>query len=125
MVAVRSAGLGLGAIIGYSDTTNGEEGDRVRSMVTEEYLGVLVRLANERFEANRLRMRRFEEGVEGVEGGAEGRNGKVKWEEKEIRKARKRAEGLAMKESVSESERRRREKSGEEQEENGTGIFED
>lgn len=109
MVAVRSAGLGLGAIIGYANDSVGDEAStqeileekaktrekrdetetetetktktktepeseesedeeehskekiQIQSMVTEEYLSVLVRLANDRFTANRERMRRFEE----------------------------------------------------------------
>lgn len=137
MVAVRSAGLALGAIIGYYiDSTptkkknESEEGvndheveeqneQKVRSMVAEEYLDVLVRLANERFEVNRDRMRRFEEGLlgrggveleggddrnEGVEG-TEWPKAKVEWEDKELRRARKRAEGLAMKEATSEKQK--------------------
>ena len=133
MVAVRSAGLALGAIIGYSiepptikereeDLTREEE-IKVRSMVTEEYLGVLVRLANERFEANRERMRRFEEGLlgrggvelEGKDGrkgdveNEETRKGEMKWEDKETRRARKRAEGLTIKEAMN-GKRRHEEK---------------
>lgn len=132
MVAVRSTGLALGAIIGYSvdptvmkqregeggeDANRDEEGqeDKVQSIVSEEYLGVLVRLANERFEANRERMRRFEEGLFGkgggeveVEGG-EGLKGKgrLEWEDKEARGARKRAEGLAIKAGISEKTKRK------------------
>lgn len=128
--------MALGAVIGYSvDSARTKEGvedvnreeeekeDLVRSMVTEEYLGVLVRLANERFEANRERMRRFEEGLLGksrveLEGGedrkedveaGEGRKVKVEWEAKETRRARKRAEGLTMKEAA---KGRRRQKEG-------------
>lgn len=130
MVAVRSAGLALGVIIGYcidaapTNRGNGggegwtndevaEESEKVRSMVTEEYLGVLVRLANERFEVNRERMRRFEEGLLGRGGveleGGEDRNGGVEgreWEDREIRRARKQAAGLAMKKALSEIHRR-------------------
>lgn len=132
MVAIRTAGLALGAIIGcctdstpIKQKTEGQEAvndheveeendEKVTSMVTEEYLDVLVRLSNERFEVNRERMRRFEEGLLGREGaelkggecrnrGVEGREWpkeKVEWENREVRRARKRAEGLAMKEAM-------------------------
>ena len=153
MVAVRSAGLALGAIIGCCiDSTptkqknGGEEGvndhkveeenkEKVTSMVTEEYLDVLVRLANERFEVNKERMRRFEEGLlgrggfelEGEEdrnGGVQGREwlkGKIEWEDKELRKLRKRAEGLAMKKAMT-SERQEKKDGVEEDEDYSTEL---
>jgi tRNA wybutosine-synthesizing protein 3 len=40
--------------------------DRIRSLVTDEYLEILIRLANERFGANAERRRRFEENLFGT-----------------------------------------------------------
>jgi hypothetical protein len=43
-----------------------KEEDRIQSLVTDEYLEILIRLANERFEANAERRRRFEENLFGT-----------------------------------------------------------
>jgi hypothetical protein len=43
-----------------------KEEDRIRSLVTDEYLEILIRLANERFAANAERRRRFEENLFGT-----------------------------------------------------------
>lgn len=75
----------------------------IKCMVTEEYLGVLVRLANERFEANAERTRRFEEEVMRLVGVGEG-DGMVmgkpgaspNQESKAQRNARKKAAGLLI-----------------------------
>lgn len=76
IVAVRSAGLALESVIGYCETAeeisyldsgrknndlSSDEPDSfiIRSLVTEEYLGLLVSIANERFEENKRRIARF------------------------------------------------------------------
>jgi Methyltransferase TYW3 len=54
-VAVRSAGLALGSVVGYVDPTG-----RNRLLVSREYVGFMVGLLRERFESNRERIGRFE-----------------------------------------------------------------
>ena len=62
IVAVRSSGLALESVIGYcrgGDEGDCESQDFVRSLVSEEYLRMLVAAANERFKTNSERMDRF------------------------------------------------------------------
>jgi tRNA wybutosine-synthesizing protein 3 len=54
MVAVRSAGLSFDSIIGYQS-----EDGRLVSLVDEEYLHVLMRIANQRFQTNTERISKF------------------------------------------------------------------
>ena len=86
MIAIRSSGLAFESIIGYTDEDL-EYNERIQSLVTGEYLGYLVDIANERFVTNTQRIRRFEEELFG-------RNDALSWENAESRKARRRAEGL-------------------------------
>ncbi|KAL9577652.1 MAG: hypothetical protein Q9203_007380, partial [Teloschistes exilis] len=125
MVAIRSAGLAFESLIGrvVSSTPHpplpqdidsekddddggggGEGGDRggeqvIEALVSEEYLEMLVGIANARFEANGERMRRFEELLFG---GGDDHGGTVQeeWEDGEARRERKRAEGLRRREEV-------------------------
>ena len=92
MVAIRTAGLALGSIIGYAlDTGLGEE--KLVSLVGEEYLETLLRLANARFSANDERIQRFnDELLMGK------RIREPGWEDSQSRRERKRAEGLKQKE---------------------------
>jgi len=53
-VAVRTAGLALESVVGHV-----ARGETCRALVSEDYLAVLVELANERFVANRERVERF------------------------------------------------------------------
>ncbi len=57
MVAVRSSGLAIDSVIGFSSSATGNE--EVRPMVTESYLRTLLQVANERFEINTQRTERF------------------------------------------------------------------
>lgn len=82
----------------------GEGGDRggeevIEALVSEEYLEMLVGIANTRFEANGERMRRFEELLFG---GGDDHGGAVEheWEDGETRRERKRAEGLRRREEI-------------------------
>ncbi|KAL8635307.1 MAG: hypothetical protein Q9228_007190, partial [Teloschistes exilis] len=125
MVAIRSAGLAFESLIGrvVSSTPHpplpqdidsekddddggggGEGGDRggeqvIEALVSEEYLEMLVGIANARFEANGERMRRFEELLFG---GGDDHGGTVQeeWEDGEAKRERKRAEGLRRREEV-------------------------
>ena len=54
LVAVRSSGLGLDCVVGYV----GEDG-HMHSFVSEDYLGLVVQIANERFTTNTDRISRF------------------------------------------------------------------
>ncbi|KAL8931377.1 MAG: hypothetical protein Q9211_007006 [Gyalolechia sp. 1 TL-2023] len=102
MVAIRSAGLALESIVGVvrhqpdgSSRSEEEQDDSevdeiTEALVDEEYLETLVQIANERFEANTERIRRFEENLFGGKSKEEDQ-----WEDTEERKERKRREGLA------------------------------
>ncbi|KAL4963906.1 tRNA wybutosine-synthesizing 3 family protein [Aspergillus stella-maris] len=105
IVAVRSAGLALESIIGYCEDNDSEsEEPIIRSLVSEEYIQMLVNMSNERFTVNAERKERFRTAVmrncsaENSSGTAKTK-GKTKagWENPEQRRERKRAEGLARK----------------------------
>lgn len=113
IVAVRSSGLSLESIVGYYDGEDGSGEPVIRSLVTEEYLRMLVGIANERFEVNAERVERFRTKLmelisvpQVAEFGSKGKGkGKVKsrpagWEDPEARRERKRAEGLRRKEEL-------------------------
>ena len=86
MVAIRSHGLALESIIGAIDESAG--GQTPVSVVTEEYLAILVNIANERFNACEERKQRFENALFEP---LSVRN----WEDADTRRRRKREEGLA------------------------------
>ena len=91
MVAIRTAGLALGSIIGYAqDADPGEQ--KVVLLVGEEYLEILLRLANDRFSANDERIQRFSDELLGGK-----RVREPNWEDPQSRRERKRAEGLKKK----------------------------
>ncbi len=95
MVAVRSSGLAFESLVGVLQEMGGEGrfdgGGVVRGLVSEEYLEVLVKIANERFRANVERAGRFEAELFRRERG----NGE--WEDADLRRERKRAEGVQRK----------------------------
>lgn len=83
MVAVRTNGLALSSLIGFV----APEVSQAVAMTEESYLYVLLLQANERFKANEERIKRFQIGL---------RVGNTEpWEEKDQRRERKRAAGLA------------------------------
>ncbi|OIW30915.1 DUF207 domain-containing protein [Coniochaeta ligniaria NRRL 30616] len=89
MVAVRSMGLSFESLVGTMDGSG-----RKRSIVSPEYLKMLVLIANERFVENRKRIARFLEGLRAEVADA-GEMGLVsRADEKELRRETKRAEGL-------------------------------
>ena len=92
MLAIRTAGLGLSSLIGVCDDSSKNE-DVVRSLVSEEYLDILVGMANERFVANEKRVARFEREIFGKAGSEE-------WERQEERRERKKREGLVRREAL-------------------------
>ncbi|KAL8742786.1 MAG: hypothetical protein Q9184_008196 [Pyrenodesmia sp. 2 TL-2023] len=108
MLAVRSAGLALESIIGVvhnlpsspdasPDGQSGQERQEevIEALVDEQYLEMLVNLANERFAANTERIRRFEDALFGAKS-----RKKDDWEDQETRQERKRMEGLQRKETL-------------------------
>lgn len=107
VVAVRSSGLVLESIIGYCE--EGPVGDSldsepvVRSLVSEEYLRILVEISNERFGVNAERKERFRSVLLDLCSTDRGR--RDGWEDSEERRARKRAEGLRKQREIKESTR--------------------
>lgn len=101
IVAVRSAGLALESVIGYCEYSNGSTDPVMRSLVKEEYLQMLVALANERFEVNTERVERFRAKLLslytiGSAPAPKTTHGKKssEWEDPQARRERKRLEGL-------------------------------
>lgn len=94
MVAVRTAGLALGSLIGHAcETETGAE--EVRALVSEEYLETILKVANARFAANAKRIERFSDGL--FHGH---KDNELSWEDPQARRERKRAEGLAKKDQL-------------------------
>ena len=86
MVAIRTSGLALSSLIGLVDDE--PDPSRPRSLVSEEYLRILLDVANGRFEANAERIRRFRHEI------LERTSTKsLGWEDASSRKERKKAEG--------------------------------
>jgi len=91
MVAVRSMGLSFESLVGVES----EELER-RCMVSEGYLGMIVRIANERFAENAKRIARLEAALDQ----AFAPKGPDGWEDAETRRERKREEGLRRREEL-------------------------
>lgn len=107
MVAVRTAGLGMEAIIGHAGARDELESDEQRveghelyaneyeALVMEDYLGMLVGIANERFEANKLKISRFRACLrEAMAVHLKKAHEAEAWEDTVTRRQRKREEGL-------------------------------
>jgi tRNA wybutosine-synthesizing protein 3 len=107
MIGVRTAGLGVEAIIGHAAVPDDLEIEHQRpdgselyaseyeALVTEEYLGILVGIANERFEANKQKILRFRACLrEAMAVQLKREHEAAAWEDTETRRQRKRAEGL-------------------------------
>jgi tRNA wybutosine-synthesizing protein 3 len=98
MVAVRSAGYSFDSIIGYQD-----EHGRNAPLVDERYLRTLLAIANDRFRINVDRISRFQIALMEAFNASGSRGGNAKkpeWEDAEIRKQRKREEGLARQQAL-------------------------
>lgn len=93
MVAIRTMGLAFESLIGHQ-----VDGRHLR-LVSPEYLGTLVSIANERFAENTKRIGRFRDAFrEAVSAPAPRRNPEgEEWEDAAARRERKRAEGLRRK----------------------------
>ncbi|PYI03018.1 hypothetical protein BO78DRAFT_422050 [Aspergillus sclerotiicarbonarius CBS 121057] len=107
IVAVRSAGLSLESVIGYceeSDDDNDDQEPVIHSLVTEEFLEMLVAISNERFSVNSERKERFRANLLDLCSPDRALGAKTKgkakppgWEDPEKRRERMRAEGLLRK----------------------------
>lgn len=99
VVAVRSTGYSYDAIVGYHD----DSGDNI-ALVDEHYLRTLVGIANERFQVNLERITRFKDALleqyTTSQVAQSVKSGLPKWEDAEVRKRRKREEGLARQEAL-------------------------
>ncbi|KAL1605412.1 hypothetical protein SLS60_004962 [Paraconiothyrium brasiliense] len=98
MVAVRSTGYSFDAIIGYHD-----DAGRNIALVDQEYLQTLVHIANERFHINTERIARFRTALLGQyqhQPTESFGSAASEWEDAEVRKQRKRAEGLARQQTL-------------------------
>ncbi|OAX84715.1 hypothetical protein ACJ72_00912 [Emergomyces africanus] len=107
IVAVRSSGLALESIIGSHQRHIGNETEEniAKSVVSEDYLRMLLAVANERFNANATRRERFWAKLQEF---STGRPGDVSsrrpgWEDPEVRRQRKREEGLKRSKAVREA----------------------
>lgn len=97
MVAVRSSGLAMDSIIGFQAALDGI--DRICAMVSESYLRTLVQVANERFKVNLHRVDRFRQAfMEQV--GHHSLNVASVFEPADVRKERKRREGLIRQQAL-------------------------
>ena len=94
MVAVRSNGLALDAVVGYLD----QEGTPI-CFVSEEYLSLLNRIAIERFKVNAERIERFRLALLQAYSTRASEQASS-FEDAATRRERKRAEGLAKQEAM-------------------------
>ena len=85
MVAVRSSGLALASLVGFIN----EDSGAIQSLVNEDYLRILLNIANERFEANAERILRFKSNLL-----QKTEIHKSVWETKNVRREKKKAQGL-------------------------------
>ena len=107
MVAIRTAGLAFESLVGVvpNHTQDDEDGDEIEEHITrivsEEYLELLISIANERFKINAERIRRFEQDLFEREEG----HGQA-WEDSKSRQERKRTEGLKQQQALRETQMR-------------------
>lgn len=89
MVAIRSNGLALDAIIGVLDADTGN----IQKLVSDEYIAMLVRVGNMRFQENDRRIEKLTRNLEAALFAPNDGEKDVP-EDKEARRLRKREEGL-------------------------------
>lgn len=105
MVAIRTAGLAFESLIGVipdrtqDDEDGGENEEHITRIISDEYLELLISIANERFKTNAERIRRFEQDLFKREEG----HGQA-WEDSKSRQERKRAEGLKQQQTLRKTE---------------------
>lgn len=116
-VGIRTQGLALESLIAWQDPDTGE----IQPMVSEGYLRTLVDLANQRFVANEERKARFTKHLLQRKEEAQKQGDFGDWEPKDVRRERKKQEGLKRKEEI---ERQRKEREMEAKELEGDGSDE-
>jgi tRNA wybutosine-synthesizing protein 3 len=101
MVAVRTAGLGLEAIIASVIQDSEELPGRLQHLVANDYGTMLLKLANKRFEANQQRIEKFRVFLrEAMASETKKVQQSEAWESPEARRQRKRDQGLRDQEAV-------------------------
>ena len=101
MVAIRTAGLGLEAIIASVADNSNNGPYHFGQLVTNEYYTMLLKIANERFEANQLRIENFRVSLrETMKSESQKSQRNEKWESPEAKRQRKRNQGLRAKEAA-------------------------
>jgi tRNA wybutosine-synthesizing protein 3 len=98
MVAIRSNGLALDAIIGVLDADG-----NVQKIVSDEYIAMLVRVGNMRFQENDKRIEKLTRNLE--EALFAPKEEKDVPEDKEARRERKRLEGLRRQQEMLEEQK--------------------
>lgn len=109
MLAVRTAGLGLEAIVASTSgrttrpnrTTSSEDGSICfRQLVSRDYIAMLLKMCNQRFIANQARIERFRVLLrETMALEMKRAQREEEWESPQARRERKRAEGLRIQEA--------------------------
>lgn len=101
MVAVRTAGLGLGAIIGSISADEDDEPRHFQPLVTKGHATMLFRIANERFRVNKQRIEKFQVCLrQSMALESEKAQNIKQWESPEVRRQRKRDQGLKTMEAT-------------------------
>lgn len=96
VAAIRSTGYSFDSIIGYLD----DEGRNI-SLIDEGHLRTLVCIANERFKINLERIARFRtQLLDSYQPASISGLPDSNWEDADVRKQRKRAEGLARQQAL-------------------------
>jgi tRNA wybutosine-synthesizing protein 3 len=96
LVAVRSGGLAFDCVIGYA-----ADADGIRLLVPPAYIRMMLEVANRRFAANGERRERFRYALRrGLAGGGSDGARPAGWEPEDVRRERKRAEGLRRREEL-------------------------
>ncbi|KAI0113818.1 methyltransferase TYW3-domain-containing protein [Hypoxylon sp. NC0597] len=95
IVAIRSMGLSFESLVGYQ---SGGDDNKLRCTVSPAYLRTLVHIANERFSENTKRIERFRAAL--VEATRPFSKNAGQWEDAQIRRERKRVEGLKRREEL-------------------------
>ena len=93
ILAIRTSGLALESVIGYvagEDSHTDETTENLQRLVSEDYLALLLEVANERFQLNEQRKLRFSTELFDSE-----QNQSAVWESRQSRQIRMRADGLA------------------------------
>ncbi|KAI9786424.1 MAG: hypothetical protein M1839_006884 [Geoglossum umbratile] len=104
IIAVRSMGLAFDSVIGYlHDSSDSAPTSPIFSSVGEPYLRSLVAIGNIRFQENTRRIKRFVEALDiAYQPRVVLKPKDREWEDADLRRERKRAEGLKKKQTLQE-----------------------